>query len=289
MQPRNVTRTQAQAPRGGQQVPVNWTVPTEFKVPVPKDEKERVADLYRYEVLDTLPEEEFDALTALAAHICGAPIALISLVDSNRQWFKSKIGVSLSETSRDVSFCAYAIMQPDLLIVPDATKDKRFAQNPLVISDPKIRFYAGAPLISPEHHALGTLCVLDRVPRVLTREQTDALRALGRQVMAHLVMRRKLVELRTSLLEERRVEKNLQKARQSAETSVQIKTELLLRLGQQIRSTLRGISALTDEVLATGLTPKQREALHTLNAQADSLLSLTNQVLEFASVRVSRR
>src|ERR1051325_358285 len=109
--------------------------------PIPKNEKKRLKVLWQYELLDTMPEGAFDDLTALAAHICEAPIALISLVDENRQWFKSKVGISVSETSRDVSFCAHAILQTDLFIIPDALKDERFAHNPLVTSNPKIRFY----------------------------------------------------------------------------------------------------------------------------------------------------
>ena len=195
-------------------VPIAWAGPTAFKVPVPKDESERMADLHGYKILDTPPEENFDNITALAAHICGAPIALVSLVDSDRQWFKSKVGLSVSETSRDTAFCAYAILERDLLMVRDAAADARFAANPLVTASPKIRFYAGAPLVTPDNHAIGTLCVLDRVPRVLTPDQVEALRALSRQVMTQLELRRQIIELRAALRAARGVEKTLrQKAR----------------------------------------------------------------------------
>src|SRR5512137_1312584 len=119
-----------------------------MNAPTPSNEAKRLKVLWQYEVLDTVPEEVFDDLTELAARICEAPIALISLVDEDRQWFKSKVGTTLSETSRDLSFCSYAISQSTLFIVPDATLDPRFAKNPLVVSDPKIRFYAGAPLVT---------------------------------------------------------------------------------------------------------------------------------------------
>jgi len=162
---------------------------------VTTSEKKRLNVLWQYEVLDTVPEEMFDDLTELAARICEAPIAMISLVDEDRQWFKSRLGVTLKETSRDISFCTHAIGQNGLFIVPDATQDKRFAQNPLVTSDPRIRFYAGAPLITPDGYALGTLCVIDKVPRVLRPEQQQALMVLARHVMTQLELRRHTREL----------------------------------------------------------------------------------------------
>jgi GAF domain-containing protein len=163
--------------------------------PTKTNEARRLKVLWQYEILDTVPEEVFDDLTELAARICEAPIALISLIDEDRQWFKSKVGVTINETSRDISFCAHAIKQTDLFIIPDATQDLRFANNPLVISDPKIRFYAGAPLITPDGHALGTLCVIDKVPRELRLEQQQALRVLARHVMTQLELRRHAKEL----------------------------------------------------------------------------------------------
>lgn len=164
-------------------------------------EAERLAALRRYEILDTEPELAFDDLTLLAAHICETPIAAISLIDADRQWFKSSVGLSVPETSRAVSFCSHAIEQRDIFVVPDASKDDRLRDNPQVTGDSHIRFYAGAPLITPEGHALGTLCVVDRVARTLTPSQLDALDALRRQVQAQLELRRTLKDLRLAYLD----------------------------------------------------------------------------------------
>jgi GAF domain-containing protein len=168
-------------------------------MPVPNNEPDRLQALLRYRVLDTPAEVEFDTLVSLASYITGTPVAMISLVDSDRQWFKAKIGTAVSETARDVAFCAHAICQSDLFVVSDAMADARFATNPLVTADPHIRFYAGAPLVTPGGHAVGTLCVVDQAPRELSVAQREALQALGRAVVAQLELRRHIQERDTLL------------------------------------------------------------------------------------------
>lgn len=191
------------------------------------NETARLDALARYRILDTEPERAFDDLTLLASHICGTPMAAITLIDANRQWFKSRVGITVDQTERSVAFCTHAIEQRDLYVVPDATSHELFRDNPFVVGEPGIRFYAGSPLVTSDGHALGTLCVIDRIPRTLTRDQLDALVALRRQAEAQLELRRNLLDLRDALA-----------AREKAEAEQS-------RLVEELRSALEHVKKLS--------------------------------------------
>jgi len=188
----------------------------------------RVDALQKYAILDSEPEQAFDDLTLLASYVCKTPIALISLVDEDRQWFKAKVGISATETSRDIAFCSTAIQQGDVFVVPDALQDERFRTNPLVVSEPSIRFYAGAPLINEDGYALGTLCVIDRTPRVLGSDQETALKALSRLVLMQMEFRRNLLLLKEALSdrtrEEHERERELKKVQDTLMRVLRVKT-----------------------------------------------------------------
>lgn len=170
--------------------------------PLPTNEEERLRVLRSFEVLDTGRERAFDDLAEVASHVCGTPIALISLVDAERQWFKARVGLEVPETPRDHAFCAHAILRDETMVVADAKEDQRFRDNPLVLEDPNIRFYAGSPLRTSDGHGLGTLCVIDSEPRVadpLNGGQVAVLEALSRQVVRLLELRRAGKELADAL------------------------------------------------------------------------------------------
>ena len=209
-----------------------------MKAPLPDNETDRLAALYSLDILDSAPEQDFDDIVALASNVCGTPMSLVTLVDTDRQWFKARIGTDLTETSRELSFCAHAILGRDLLVVPDATKDARFADNPAVDTAGGVRFYAGSPLVSSDGFALGTLCVIYNQPRRLDVEQLQALRALARQVTAQMEMRRHAVALASTTARLQELERR--------------KDELAGLVGGELRAPLRLISAYLDKLGGTG-------------------------------------
>jgi len=243
-----------------------------MQAPVPANEPQRLTSLRSFRILDTPREAAYQDLTRIAAQICQTPMALISLVDQARQWFKAEIGVGVPETSRSVSFCAHAILQNDLFVVPDAAADTRFADNDLVTGYPHLRFYAGAVLHTLDGHALGTLCVLDRVPRRLSDDQRLALEALARQAMAQLELRRALIE---------------------TEKVNQYRSRLMAAIGHDLKQPVNTIHmALT--LLSGSLEDAEdqeilgfaRSAIDTLNTELDSLARASR--LNQDSVRIER-
>ncbi|MGV3707617.1 MAG: sensor domain-containing diguanylate cyclase [Gemmatimonas sp.] len=171
-------------------------IPAPPRPPIPANETARIDALLALGILDTPAEQEYDDLLRLAATICGTPMGLVSLVDSERQWFKAKLGIPIGECSRDIALCAYVVAQDDLFVVNDARDDDRFRHNPFVTNDPNVRFYAGVPLTTDAGVHVGSLCVLDRVPRTLTPEQEHALHVLSRQVVMHFQLRQQVEESR---------------------------------------------------------------------------------------------
>ena len=236
--------------------------------PVSVHEGARLAELLGYSILDSEPEQAYDDVTLLASRICGTPIALVSLVDDHRQWFKSRVGLEAPETSRDLAFCAHAITTPEeLFIVGDAAQDARFSENPLVTSDPRIRFYAGAPLTTTSGNAMGTLCVIDRVPRELDAEQLESLRALARVVVAQLELRR---------------------AREVAELADRNKLLFLANMSHEIRTPLNAILGLSDlismETFGPVGDPRYCEYANDINASGEHLLELMNDILDLSRI-----
>lgn len=220
----------------------------------------RLQSLESFRILDSLPEQSYDDIVTLASHICGVPIALISLIDSERQWFKAKVGVEVQQTPREQAFCAHAILNPaDIMEVPDATLDPRFANNPLVTGEPSIRFYAGAPLVTPSGSALGTLCIIDRVPRRLTPPMAKALKALARQVVRLLELRRALDELET-------LAQAQQERQQQLEATQKRLDQVIIELAQQ---------TMTDSL--TGL--KNRRAFDQILREDSSRMARTQSSL----------
>lgn len=234
----------------------------------PDNEAARLEELLRYELLDTEDEEALDELTELASDICGVPISLISLVDADRQWFKSRVGLDAKETEREVAFCSHAILQEEIFEVPNALEDERFSDNPLVTDSPDIRFYAGAPLVTKGGFALGTLCVIDREPRQLDDAQRKALKTLSRQVVRQLELR----------LQYRRLER------------MQVEREKFYAiLAHDLRSPFSGVVGLARVLKdAAGALPPEKiiEISEQILGSSLSLFQLLDEILQWSQTRL---
>ena len=254
--------------------------------PIPANDVARVAALRALGILDTPPEPNYDDLTRLAAQICQVPIALISLVDADRQWFKARVGLDPAETPRELSFCAHAIAEPqtDVFVVPDASADPRFAANALVTGAPHIRFYAGTPLVTHDGWALGTLCVIDRVPRQLTPDQLHALTTLRRHILDALELRRIIARQNTVIADLDETRRHLDVARRTAEEATRAKAEFLATMSHEIRTPMNAVIGMTTLLRDTPLSPAQRDSVDVIQSSGEHLLTVINDILDFSKI-----
>lgn len=251
--------------------------------PIPDNEEQRLVALQRYAVLDSEPDSSFDDITQLAGQICGTPIALVSLVDERRQWFKSRVGFETDATLREHAFCAHAIMQADVFEVENALEDERFRDNPMVVSDPYVRFYAGAPLTTNDGHRLGTLCVLDRQPRLLEPWQRSALESLGRQVMALLELRQTTAALARQLLDAASLRAAEAELEQRTRTEGDLSHTRVAQISHELRSPLTAIIGVSElmAIHARKRRDTQTQAqLQTISDASSHMLQVLNGLVE---------
>jgi len=262
---------------------LNYNPLTEYdSFPIAANEQERLMELLRYEVLHTQYEEDFDQIVQLASSICKTPISTITLLDIHKQWFKAKVGIENTDGDRDTSFCGHDIHQADIMEVKDALTDERFFDNPLVLGDPKIRFYAGYPLVSPAGYALGTLCVIDNVPRSLTEEQKLTLRILGNQVM-------KMFELRLKNKEELARNQLIEEQKRKLEDSKAIQNKIISIIAHDVRGPVASVKAMIELTKDSGLSETETTTLlGLLDKQLDGTLDMLTNLVEWGSILLQK-
>jgi signal transduction histidine kinase/CheY-like chemotaxis protein len=234
------------------------------------NEPERLAALKRYNILDTLPEYAFDDATALVSYICGVPIAHISFIDENRQWFKSEIGIGISEIPRDISFCRYTIMESEMVEISDTFLSERFKNDPNVLDGFKVRFYAGIPLTTPDGYNIGTICAIDHVSKELNENQRNALSIVAKHVINQLELRTKNIELAAQ--------------KKIAERAVLAKDSFLANMSHEIRTPLNAIIGFTDLLSQTFLDTTQRDYISSVQIAQENLLLLVNDILDLSKI-----
>jgi len=238
--------------------------------PIPHNELERLAALKRYNILDTLPEDAFDDATKLVSYICGVPIAHISFIDQNRQWFKSEIGIGVSEVPREITFCRYTILESEMVEIPDTHANERFKNDPNVTGGFKVRFYAGVPLTTPDGYNIGTICAIDHVAKELNKDQRNALTIIGKHVINQLELTTKNIELAAQ--------------KKIADRAVFAKDSFLANMSHEIRTPLNAIIGFTDLLAQTPLDAIQRDYIESVQIAEENLLLIVNDILDLSKI-----
>jgi signal transduction histidine kinase/DNA-binding response OmpR family regulator len=240
------------------------------KFPIPHNEQERLAALKRYNIIDTLPEEEFNDIAKLVAYICDVPAAHVSFIDEKRQWFKATVGFEAPEVPRETTFCQYTIMDSEMWVIPDARKEPRLIDNPNIYDGFKVRFYAGIPLTTPDGYNIGTICAIDHVVKDINDEQKNALSILAKHVISQLELRIKNIEL--------------DKQKEIAELAIYAKDSFLANMSHEIRTPLNAIIGFTDLIAKTPLDTTQQEYIESVQTAGENLMLIINDILDLSKI-----